>query len=69
VTHAELAGALSLLTGREIAFGENTPSRTFASIDISRIASEFGYVPTRLLDSLEELLDGSRINQQQEKRL
>jgi nucleoside-diphosphate-sugar epimerase len=69
VTHAELANTLSLLTGQEITFGENPTSRIFASIDISRIAGEFGYIPTPLLDNLGGLLNGSRINQQQEKRL
>lgn len=62
VAHAELANKLSQLTGGEISFAEDAPTRAFPSINVSRAASEFAHVPKRLLDDLDAVLRSAPSN-------
>jgi nucleoside-diphosphate-sugar epimerase len=59
VTHAALAKKIEQLTGMEVLTEDDAPCRIFPQIDISRIRTEFGYVPTLLVDNLSDLIKKS----------
>jgi nucleoside-diphosphate-sugar epimerase len=56
VTNRELAAALARLTGGEVAVAPDARRVVRPAIDISRVRTEFGFQPVRLLDELPGLL-------------
>lgn len=56
ISHAVLAEKLSLLTGLSVNFAEDSPTRNFPHIDISRIANEFEFRSISLLTQLQGML-------------
>lgn len=56
VDHGTLARALSEASGRAVTFADHAPHRAFPPIDITRVVSEFGFAPRRLVDELPGLL-------------
>jgi len=62
VTHKELFGKITKLTGFTASFPSNSLTRTFPVVDISRVSAEFGFRPKNLLDTLGLLLASSGVH-------
>lgn len=56
VTHAEIGAIIAERTGCSVTFADGAPTRTFPTIDITRIEAETGARPARLTDRLPALL-------------
>jgi nucleoside-diphosphate-sugar epimerase len=62
VTHRELFGKISKLTGFTASFPDGNLMRTFPVVDISRVHAEFGFRPKNLLDTLGLLFASSGVH-------
>lgn len=54
-SHAHLIQKLSELSDGELSFTKQAPSRAFPNIDISKVISEFNFLPSFVLDDLETM--------------
>lgn len=61
VTHSELFGQISKLTGFTANFLDGSLTRTFPAVDVSRAHAEFDFRPKNLLDTLGLLLASSGV--------
>jgi nucleoside-diphosphate-sugar epimerase len=57
VTHRELAGKLSALTGCTIEFAPDAPVVSFPPINIERMRREFAFAPASVLDDMPNLIE------------
>ena len=56
VSHGEIAEVIRARTGLGVAFAPGGPTRTFPTIDVTRVRSETGLHPARLTDRLPDML-------------
>lgn len=56
-THAAIAGALTAVGGCTVRFRDGAPTAAFPSIRVDRLAAEFGWPRSRLVDDLPGLVD------------
>jgi hypothetical protein len=56
ITNAAIAELLRDCLDAEYEFAEHAPTVAYPKIDIDRIVSEFGYVPTAFAESFSRLL-------------
>jgi nucleoside-diphosphate-sugar epimerase len=61
VTHGDIVEVLRNLTGCAVRVEPDAPTVRFPPISIDRIAHEFGFVPTPLLEALPGLVEQSRL--------
>lgn len=62
VSNAQLADALSEVTGCTVEFSPQAPSVKFPTINIDRLRAEFDFQPARVLDDIPHLVDLYRRN-------
>lgn len=61
IRHAQLAAALSVLTGCKVGVRAGAPLVAFPAIGIGRVREEFGFVPSPVLDQLPRLVEQARL--------
>jgi len=60
VSHGELTGRLSEITGCAVRVTEGAPTETAPDISIARVSAAIDYAPEPVLDALPRLVDGYR---------